>query len=73
MFYQAMQIGQLESTGHSWQVLNEYPKRLQAVTAEQVQAVARKYLDDDKLTVAMLDPQPVDENAPKHKVVPHAH
>jgi zinc protease len=73
MFYQAMQIGQLESTGHSWQVLNEYPKRLQAVTAEQVQAVARKYLDDDKLTVAMLDPQPVDENAPKHKEVPHAH
>lgn len=73
MFYQAMEIGQMESTGLSWQALKEYPKRLQAVTAEQVQAVARKYLDDDKLTVATLDPQPIDENAPKHKEVPHAH
>jgi zinc protease len=73
MFYQAMEIGMLESTGHSWKVLKDYPKRLQAVTAEQVQAVARKYLDDDRLTVAVLDPQPVDENAPKHKEVPHGH
>jgi zinc protease len=73
MFNQAMEIGQMESTGLSWQALKEYPKRLQAVTAEQVQAVARKYLDDDKLTVATLDPQPIDENAPKHKEVPHAH
>jgi zinc protease len=73
MFYQAMEIGQMESTGLSWKALKEYPKRLQAVTAEQVQAVARKYLDDDKLTVATLDPQPIDENAPKHKEVPHAH
>ena len=62
MFYQAMQIGQLESTGHSWRLLNDYPKRLQAVTAAQVQAVAQKYLVDDKLTVAILDPQPIDEN-----------
>ncbi|WP_414691709.1 M16 family metallopeptidase [Novimethylophilus sp.] len=73
MFYQAMQIGQLESVGLSWRLLDEYPKRLQAVTAEQVQAVARKYLDDDKLTVATLDPQPLDENAPKHKEMPHVH
>lgn len=73
MFYQAMEIGQMESTGLSWRALNEYPKHLQAVTAEQVQAVARKYLDDDRLTVAILDPQPIDENAPKHKEVPHVH
>jgi zinc protease len=73
MFYQAMEIGQMESTGLSWRALNENTKRLQAVTAAQVQAVARKYLDDDKLTVATLDPQPIDENAPKHKEVPHAH
>jgi zinc protease len=73
MFYQAMQIGQMESTGLPWQALDEYPKRLQAVTAEQVLAVACKYLDDDKLTVATLDPQPMDENAPKHKEMPHVH
>ncbi len=73
MFYQAMLIGQLESVGLSWRALEEYPKRLQAVTADQVLAVARKYLDDDKLTVATLDPQPIDENAPKHKEMPHVH
>ena len=71
MFYQAMQIGMLEGTGLSWRHLKDYPRRLQAVTAEQVQAVARKYLVDDTLTVAVLDPQPIDENAPKHKEVPH--
>jgi zinc protease len=73
MFYQAMQIGMMESTGLPGQALDNYPKRLQAVTAEQVQAVANKYLDDDKLTVATLDPQPVDENAPKRKEMLHVH
>ena len=32
---------------------------LKAVTAEQVQTVARKYLVDTHLTVAVLDPQPI--------------
>lgn len=72
-FYQAMQIGQLETSGLSWKFLKDYPARLQAVTAEQVQAVARKYLSTDNLTVATLDPQPIDENAPKHKEPTHAH
>jgi zinc protease len=72
MFYQAMQIGMLESTpGLSWRMLDDFTRRLQAVTAGQVQTVARKYLVDDKLTVAVLDPQPIDENAPKHKEAPH--
>jgi zinc protease len=35
------------------------------VTAEEVQAVARKYFDDTALTVAVLDPQPLPEAAPK--------
>lgn len=73
MFYQAMQIGMLESTGLSWRYLDEFPQRLQAVTAEQVQAVARKYLVDDQLTVAVLDPQPIDEHKPQHQEMPHVH
>ena len=36
--------------------------RLQAVTAEQVQAVAAKYFGDDQLTVATLRPLPPDPN-----------
>jgi zinc protease len=67
MFNQALKIGTYESVGLSWRDLAQYTKKLQAVTAEQVQQVAQKYLDDDKLTIATLDPQPVDEHAPKHE------
>jgi zinc protease len=59
-FYQAMKIGTLETIGLDWRVLDDYVPRIRAVTAEQVQAVARKYLHDDGLTVAVLDPQPMD-------------
>lgn len=58
VFYQAMLIGMLETVGLSWRLIDEYVDRIQAVTAEQVQAVAQKYLVDDALTVAELDPQP---------------
>lgn len=71
MFYQAMQIGQLETTGFSWKILQSYPAKLQAVTAEQVQAVAKKYFVKDNMTVATLDPQPITDTAPKGK--PHVH
>jgi len=37
-------------------------EKLQAVTAEQVQAVAAKYFGDDQLTVATLRPLPPDPN-----------
>ena len=36
--------------------------RLRTVTAQQVQAVAKKYFGDDQLTVAILRPQPIDKN-----------
>lgn len=61
VFYQAMQIGSLEALGLSWRLIDEYVNRIRAVTPEQVREVARKYLDDDHLTVAVLDPQPIDE------------
>jgi len=62
MFYQAMQIGQLETMGYSWRLLDDYAEKLNAVTSEQVQAVAKKYLIKDNMTVATLDPQPIDPN-----------
>ena len=62
MFYQAMQIGQLETMNYSWRLLKEYPEKLKAVTSEQIQAVAKKYLIKDNMTVATLDPQPIDPN-----------
>jgi zinc protease len=61
MFYQAMQIGQLESIGMSHRDVDTMLIKLQAVTAEQVREVAKKYLKDDSLTVAVLDPQPLEQ------------
>jgi zinc protease len=69
MFYQAMLIGEFEMVGIGYKAIDERLKGLQQVTAEQVQAVARKYLTDDNLTVAMLDPQPLENKAPR-KLMP---
>ncbi|MEO8343058.1 MAG: pitrilysin family protein, partial [Gallionella sp.] len=55
VFYQAMQIGQLESIGLGYQAIPVMLEKLQAVTAEQVQQVAKEFLQDDNLTVAVLD------------------
>jgi zinc protease len=33
--------------------------KLQQVSAEDIQAVARKYFRDDTLTIGVLDPQPL--------------
>ena len=58
-FYQAMQIGMLETVGLSWKVAEEYVDNINQVSAEQVRAVARKYLVEDKLSVAYLEPLPI--------------
>lgn len=60
VFYQAMQIGMLESMGMGWRLLDEHVERLRAVTPEMIQQVARKYLHDDNLYVAELDPLPIE-------------
>lgn len=59
VFYQAMQIGMLETVGLDWRLNDNYNKRILEVTAKQIQAVAKKYLVKDTLTVAVLDPQPL--------------
>ena len=64
VFYQAMQLGMLETVGLGWRKLDEYPERIRAVTPQQVQAVARKYLIEDHLTEAVLDPLPLGQTAP---------
>jgi zinc protease len=74
LFYQAMQIGQMESIGLGHRAVQLMLEKLQAVTAEQVQQVAKEFLQDDNLTVAVLDPQPLDGKA-KHqgKGMTHGH
>ena len=57
IFGQAMEIGGTEMAGFSWRDIDSMLERMQSITPEQVQAVAKKYLVDDHLTIAVLDPQ----------------
>ncbi|TCS73474.1 zinc protease [Sulfuritortus calidifontis] len=59
LFYQAMQIGQWVTAGLDYRLLDQRYEKIRAVTAEQVREVARRYLSDDKLTLAVLDPLPL--------------
>ena len=65
-FAQAMELGELESSDLSFRDADRIPERYKAVTAQQVQSVAAKYLVDDGLTVALLDPQPLARSASAH-------
>lgn len=66
-FYQAMQLGMLETVGLGWKVADEYVEKVNRVTAEQVRDVARKYLVEDKLSVAYLEPLPITGNITETK------
>ena len=57
MFYQAMQMGVLDNAGLPPDSAALQVERVRAVTADQVRAVARRYLVDDGLTIAILEPQ----------------
>ncbi len=58
VFYQAMLLGQFATVGLPATEVDRVVDHVSAVTAAQVQEVARRYLVDDQLTVATLDPQP---------------
>ncbi len=53
---QATVIGSLETVGLGWQLMEEYNQRINEITAAQVREVARKYLVEEGLTVAVLQP-----------------
>jgi zinc protease len=67
VFYQAMIIGTLETIGLSWKLADKYVERVNSITAEQVMQVAKKFLVDDRLTIAELEPLPLD-SAPKRRL-----
>jgi zinc protease len=67
VFYQAMQMGTLETVGLGWQRMDEYSEKIKQVTPEQIQKVAKKYLVKDQLTVAILDPLPLEINQENNK------
>ena len=66
-FYQAMELGLLETVGLPWQKADQYLEKINQVTAEQVREVAKKYLIEDHLTVGMLEPQAIQADVKKEK------
>tara|TARA_R100001591_G_scaffold57440_2_gene67105 strand:- start:49458 stop:50825 length:1368 start_codon:yes stop_codon:yes gene_type:complete len=65
VFYQAMQLGMLETVGLDWRLADSYPDKISEITAEQVQQVAEKYFIEDGLTIAELIPLPSDNATPR--------
>jgi zinc protease len=65
MMAQAMEIGRFEAGGFNWRDYDKLLEKLRSVTTEEVQAVAKKYFSDDTLTIAVLDPLPIDQAKPK--------
>lgn len=75
IFYQGMVLGIFETVGLGWRESQKYVESIKAVTAEEVQAVASKYFQDDQLTVAVLEPQVPDSriDVQKEKGTGHVH
>ena len=68
LFYQAMQLGEYVTAGLPPEALAGRVDKLRAVTAKEVQAAARQWLQDDRLSVAELDPQSLDAQPARAKV-----
>jgi zinc protease len=64
MFFQARQIGSFVMADLPPNATDLFVEKLKQVTADQVREVARKYLVDEALTVAYLDPQPLEGKKP---------
>jgi len=55
---QALMLGYYETVAADWRLLDLYPERVAAVTPEQLQAAAVKYLNPDRMTVGIFMPLP---------------
>ncbi len=58
VFRQAMLLGTAETVGAGWQYIADYVDKLRGVTKEDIQRVARHYLNEDTRTVGILIPLP---------------
>ncbi|MEN8166909.1 MAG: pitrilysin family protein [Pseudomonadota bacterium] len=67
VFYQAMLIGKLETVGLDWRLGEQYVDELKKVTPEQIQLVAKKYLTENNMSVAVLQPLPIEGAQPSKR------
>ena len=57
-FRRAMLLGQAEMVGAGWRRVDQFVERIRAVTARDIQRVARQYLTEDNRTLGILVPLP---------------
>ena len=57
IFYQAMELGILETIGLDHSLLKTEIDSLKSITPENVRSVARKYFTNENMTVATLKPK----------------
>jgi len=57
-FRRAMLLGQAEMVGAGWRRVDQFVERIRAVTAKDIQRVARQYLTEDNRTLGILVPLP---------------
>lgn len=58
LFAQGMEIGLLETTGIGWESMNALIDAIESIDPETIQAVAARYLQDSRLTVMHVLPEP---------------
>ena len=68
LFYRAMQLGEYVTAGLPPEALAHRVDKLRAVSAKDVQAAAKQWLQDDRLSVGVLDPQPLQPQTPRAAV-----
>ena len=54
----SMMLGEAETIGAGWRWENQFLERIRSVTAQDIQRVARRYLNADNRTVGILVPVP---------------
>lgn len=63
---QASSIGQLESVGLSWKLIDQDLEALKAVTPDDIQKAARTYFTPSRLTLAQVLPVKAEEKEARH-------
>ena len=73
VFYQGMEIGMVEASGLSRNLIGDYVDRINTVTVKQIKKVANLYLIESNMTVAELKPLPFDSKRQSRPAVSGGH
>ena len=57
VFYQAMQVGMLETKNISWKELDKYNSITESITLNEVKAAGKKFISDQSPLVTILNPK----------------